>query len=382
MRPGLDHGEAAALRELGGSAPGKTLYVTLEPCNHIGRTGKCTELILGAGLSRVVIGIRDPNPRVAGGGVERLRAAGLEVTTGVLADRCRHQNRGYLRFLHSGRPQLILKAALSLDGRLGPPPGAASGVGPQWLTSAPARLHTHRLRDRCDAILVGAGTVVTDDPQLTVRLPAGEPRADRLRPPLRVVIDGALRTPPTAQLCAPGTLVLTSRVALAEKPAQAQALRARGVEVLGLPPPSSRDVAPRGGPAPTSIDLYAALHCLGERELLMVMCEGGATLHGALLEAGLYDEAALYLAPLFLGDEGVPLLRNFAVPAVSAAPWLTQLEVTRLGPDVLVSGLLRRGAFAPSSPLAAAPERESAAASLEDPGAPRPKEDGDVHRPG
>ena len=114
----------------------------------------------------------------------------------------------------------------------------------------------------------------------------------------------------------------------------------------------------------------------------MVMCEGGATLHGALLEAGLYDEAALYLAPLFLGDEGVPLLRNFAVPAVSAAPWLTQLEVTRLGPDVLVSGLLRRGAFAPSSPLAAAPERESAAASLEDPGAPRPKEDGDVHRPG
>jgi len=364
VRPGLAHGEAAALHALGGSAAGKTLYVTLEPCNHIGRTGKCTELILRAGLSRVVIGIRDPNPRVTGGGVERLRAAGIEVTVGVLADRCRHQNRGYLRFLHSGRPQLILKAALSLDGRLAPRPlaGPEAAVGPQWLTGAPARLHTHRLRDRCDAILVGAGTVLADDPQLTVRLPADEPRADRLRPPLRVVIDGALRTPETARLCGPGTLLLTSRAALADQPERAQALRARGVELVGLPPPSCRDVAPRGGLLPTSIDLYAALHCLGERELLMVMCEGGATLHGALLDAGLYDEAALYLAPLFLGDEGVPLLRHFAVPAVSAAPWLTSVQVERLGQDLLVSGLMRRGAFAPADY--------------------HPKEDGDVHRAG
>lgn len=414
VRPGLAHGEAVALGALGGSAPGKTLYVTLEPCNHVGRTGKCTELVLQAGLSRVVIGMRDPNPRVAGGGVERLRAAGLEVTVGVLEDRCRHQNRGYLRFLQSGRPHLILKAALSLDGRLGPrtpaaaavdqqwltgaqaatvdPQGLtgaqaatvgpqwlnsaqaatvgpqwltgapAAAVGPQWLTGAQARLHTHRLRDRCDAILVGAGTVLADDPLLTVRLPAGEPRADRLRPPLRVVIDGALRTPAAARLCAPGTLVLTSRAALREKPERAQALRARGVEVVGLPPPSARDVAPRDGLLPTSIDLYAALHCLGERELLMVMCEGGATLHGALLDAGLYDEAALYLAPLFLGDEGLPLLRHFAVPAVSAAPWLTAVQVERLGQDLFVGGLMRRGGFAPAA----------------DP----PTEAGDVHRPG
>lgn len=365
VRPGLAHGEAAALAALaavGGSAAGKTLYVTLEPCNHVGRTGKCTELILRAGLSRVVVGMRDPNPRVTGGGVECLRAAGIDVTVGVLADRCRHQNRGYLRFLQSGRPQLILKAALSLDGRLGPQAAPEGARGPQWLTGAPARLHTHRLRDRCDAILVGAGTVLADDPQLTVRLPAGEPRADRLRPLLRVVIDGALRIPETAHLCAPGTLVLTSRAALGDKPARAQALRERGVEVLGLPPPSSRDVAPRSGPLPTSIDLYAALHCLGERELRLVLCEGGAMLHGALLDAGLYDEAALYLAPLFLGDDGVPLLRHFAVPAVSAAPWLTSMQVERLGQDLFISGLLRRGAFAPESL--------------------HPKEDGDVHRPG
>ncbi|HRI53087.1 MAG TPA: dihydrofolate reductase family protein, partial [Pseudomonadota bacterium] len=138
--------------------------------------------------------------------------------------------------------------------------------------------------------------------------------------------------------------------------------RERGVEVLGLPPPSSRDVAPRSGPLPTSIDLYAALHCLGERELRLVLCEGGAMLHGALLDAGLYDEAALYLAPLFLGDDGVPLLRHFAVPAVSAAPWLTSMQVERLGQDLFISGLLRRGAFAPESL--------------------HPKEDGDVHRPG
>ncbi len=366
-RAGLDHGEAAALRQLAGTekARGKTLYVTLEPCNHIGRTGKCTEIILQAGLRRVVVGIRDPNPRVAGGGVERLRQAGVEVTVGVLAERCRYKNRGYLRWLQSGRPHLLLKAAVSLDGRLAP--GSSAGGGPHWLTSSAARQHAHILRDHCDAILVGAGTVLADDPQLTVRLPKDHERAGDPRQPLRVVLDGALRTAPTARLCAPGTLLLTSRTALAAQRDRAQALRDRGVEVLALPPPSSDDVGPRAGLSPTSVDLYAVLHCLGERGLLMAMCEGGATLHGAFLEAGLYDEAAIYVAPVFLGDEGVPLLRHFAVPSVSAAPWLTTMTSERLGPDLFISGPLRRGAFRPAG------ESGSAAGT---------REDGDVHRLG
>ena len=374
-RPGRDHGEAAALRPLEATdqTQGKTLYVTLEPCNHVGRTGKCTEMILRAGISRVVVGVRDPNPRVAGGGIERLRAAGLEVTVGVLQDRCRHLNRGYLRWLQSGRPHLTMKAALSLDGRLGPRPDRSAAVGPQWLTSAPARLHTHLLRDRCDAIIVGAGTILADDPRLTVRLPRGYARPDDERQPRRVVVDGALRIPATAQVCAPGTLVLTSQVALAAQPERAAALRARGVELIALPPPSAADVTPPAGLGSTSIDLYAALHCLGERDMLLVMCEGGATLHAALLDAGLYDEAALYLAPLFLGDEGVPLLRHFSVASVSAAPWLTVAHVEQLGPDLFVGGPLHRGGFAPSP--AAGEARAGAAVP-----SPHAKENSDVHR--
>ena len=249
-RPGLDHGEAAALRPLEGTskAQGKTLYVTLEPCNHVGRTGKCTDIILRSGIKRVVIGGRDPNPRVTGGGIERLQAAGLEITVGVLASRCRHLNRGYLRWLQSGRPHLIMKAAMSLDGRIGPRPALPATTAPQWLTSGPARLHTHLLRDRCDAILVGAGTVLADDPQLTVRLPKEYGRPDDTRQPRRVVIDGALRIPVTARVCAPGTLVLTSRVALAAQPERAQALRERGVELIGLPPPSDPRRRPAVGP--------------------------------------------------------------------------------------------------------------------------------------
>jgi diaminohydroxyphosphoribosylaminopyrimidine deaminase/5-amino-6-(5-phosphoribosylamino)uracil reductase len=303
----------------------------------------------------VVVGLRDPNPHVAGGGIERLRAAGVEVTVGVLAARCRYQNRGYLRWLASGRPHLILKAAVSLDGRLAPrpAPGGRQPAAPQWLTSDAARLHAHRLRDACDAILVGAGTVLADNPRLTVRIPG---RADE-RQPLRVVLDGALRVDPTAQLCGPGTLVLTSRCALVRHPQKAEALQKRGVELCELPPPSAQDVAPRSGLEPTSVDLYAALHALGQRQLLMVMCEGGATLHGALLDAGLYDEVALYLAPLFLGEEGVPLLRHFTAPSVAAAPWLAAPQVETLGPDLFVSGMLQRGSYFPATT-----EREGASA--------------------
>ena len=335
-RPGRDHAEVAALRRIGGRAPGKTLYVTLEPCNHIGRTGKCTEAILAAGLGRVVVGMHDPNPRVSGGGIERLRRAGIEVTVGVLEDRCRHQNRGYLRWLASGRPHMMMKAALSLDGRLALMDTKEKAErAPAWLTSGAARKEAHRLRDGCDAILVGAGTVLSDDPLLTVRLPGAERRDDRQ--PLRVVLDGALRTPPTARLCGPKTLILTSAQALAERPEQAAMLQGRGVELLALP----------AGHAVMhyKLDLVRVLQALGERELLFVMCEGGAMLHGALLEARLYDEAALFFAPLFLGNRGLPLCRDLQVDALSTAPWLDSMEHARLGPDFFIRGLLRPSGF-------------------------------------
>lgn len=351
---GQAHAEVDALRRLaatGGSAVGKTLYVSLEPCNHVGRTGKCTEAILAAGIRRVVVGMGDPNPHVAGGGADCLRKAGVEVLLGVCEAECRHENRGYLRWLHSGRPQLILKAAVSLDGRLAPVSAPSSVVGPRWLTGQAARQRAHQLRAQCDAILVGAGTVLTDDPQLTVRLDGqpGHPPDPQLvaRQPLRVVFDGALRLPVSAKVATPGTLLLTSFSALTAQSDRAQALRDRGVEIVALPPPSSSDVASRRGWA-TDIDLHAALRLLGQRNILLALCEGGGILHGALLEAGLYDEAALFVAPLFLGDAGVPLLRHLAIPDVTAASWLDSPRMTQLGRDLLIEGAIRRGGFSPS----------------------------------
>lgn len=338
--PGRDHAEVAALRHLDGRAPGKTLYVTLEPCNHIGRTGKCTDAVLAAGLRRVVVGLRDPNPRVTGGGIERLRSAGVEVTVllGESAEACRHQNRGYVRWLKDGRPQLQMKAAISLDGRLAPasaPIGPGGKRAPQWLTGAQARARAHQLRDHADAILVGAGTVESDDPLLTVRLPGSE--RGGARQPLRVVLDGALRTRPEAQLCGPGTLIITSEAAHRARVEQVAALRGRGVELLALP----------GAGAAEQLDLHEVLRALARRDVLFVMCEGGGFLHGALLSAGLYDEAALFVAPIFLGDSAVPLGRGLAVGAVADAPWLDRVQVEALGPDTLITGQVRSGGFAP-----------------------------------
>jgi diaminohydroxyphosphoribosylaminopyrimidine deaminase/5-amino-6-(5-phosphoribosylamino)uracil reductase len=362
-RAGTDHAEVAALRPLGLQAPGKTLYVTLEPCNHIGRTGKCTDAVLAAGIRRVVIGMHDPNPRVTGGGIERLRAAGLEVVVGVREAQCRHLNRGYLRWLHSGMPHAILKAALSLDGRLAPGgaepshlQGPAHPPAPQWLTGAEARAAAHVLRDEVDAILVGAGTVLADDPQLTVRLPPAAQQAAASsgrasRQPLRVVLDGALRTPETAKLIGPGTLLFTSEPSAAAQRDKVQALTGRGAEVVALPPfrPRSNEILHRAL-RPTDISPFDVLARLGERGVLLLLCEGGAELHAVLLELGLYAEAALFLAPVLLGDRGVPLLSGYPVPSVGAAPWLDGVTVQALGRDVLVRGLVHLGGYSPSAP--------------------------------
>lgn len=345
-RAGLDHGERAALRALGERAEGMTLYVTLEPCNHVGRTGKCTDAILAAGLRRVVIGMLDPNPRVAGGGAALLRERGLEVDEGILEERCREQNRGYLSWTLRGRPHLLMKAAISLDGRLAPraqraPLSTRHDGGQQFLTSAPARQLVHHLRDEQDAILVGAGTVLADDPQLTVRLADPGPAANRPareKQPLRVVLDGALRVPAAARIAQPGTLLFTSEQALSAQRSQATALRERGVEVAALPTD--------GG---TQLELRAVLDALGQRGILYALCEGGAALHAALLRAGLYDEAALFVAPLFLGETAVPLVEGLGELGVAQAPWLAGLRAEALPPDLLLRGRLRAPPYHPSS---------------------------------
>jgi riboflavin biosynthesis protein RibD len=350
---GGDHAEVAALRALGSAdaARGMTLYVTLEPCNHIGRTGRCTDAVLAAGLARVVCGMRDPNPRVQGGGIDRLRAAGVDVTVGVREPECREQNRGFVRAHSEGRPQTLLKAALSLDGRIAPG-GLRRQTGPIWLTSPQARAVAHRLRAESDAILVGVGTVLADDPRLSVRLPERSPSRAELSgspdwpQPLRVVVDSQLRTPSKAQLLGPGALIFTCQRALAERSSQAAALTARGAELVAVPTVEGSerldlravlqrlcandvDVAPgrvvytamlneRGG-----IESDLTVLRVGEREFFVLTGSAQATRDFAWIErhigggehATLVDVTGAYSIVSVMGPKAQPLLESLSSDA-------------------------------------------------------------------
>jgi diaminohydroxyphosphoribosylaminopyrimidine deaminase / 5-amino-6-(5-phosphoribosylamino)uracil reductase len=317
QRAGGPHAEVVALDALARSARarGATLYVTLEPCCHTGRTGPCTDRLLAAGIRRVVVGSRDDNPLVAGRGITRLRRAGVQVDVGCLEQACRAANRGFFRWIREHRPHVTLKAAATLDGFIAPPRPVRPG-SVHWITGTPARAAAHRLRARHDAILVGAGTVIADDPRLTVRLP-GPPLP---RPPRRLVLDGRLRTPPTARLFrergAP-PLVIAGRPArlparaARELERRARALGDAGAEVQFLPADA------RG-----QVPLPALLRHLGTRELQSLLVEGGSAVHGAFIAARLVDEVALFLAPRLQGG-GVP------IAAGPALPWDAPL---RLGP--------------------------------------------------
>lgn len=331
-RAGLAHAEVEALRAAGDRARGATAYVTLEPCNHHGRTGPCAEALIAAGVARVVVAMADPNPRVRGGGAERLRAAGIPVEVGLCEAEARALNAGFVRWVVSGRPRVTLKAAVTLDGRL-----AASSGDARWVSGEASRREAHRLRDACDAILVGAGTVRADDPALTTRLDPEARGRRRGRTPLRVVLDGRLAIPEAARLVGEGTLILATE----EAPADAEArLRARGVEVLRLPASASHQ--PGEG---VRLDLGAVLDELGRRGVLELLVEGGGAVHGAFLAAGLVDRVVVFVAPKLLGD-GVPLLTlpaGTAPPAKMADAWrLEGVTVRQLGDDAMIVGDLVR----------------------------------------
>lgn len=315
-RAGLPHAEVEALTVAGRHARGATAYVTLEPCNHRGRTGPCTEALLGAGVARVVAAIADPNPRVAGGGGAWLRSRGVRVDIGGLADEAAELAGGFLRHVASGRPRVTLKAAVSLDGRL-----AASSGDSRWITGPAARREAHRLRDQSDAILVGAGTVRADDPALTTRLPGG-----RGRDALVVILDGGLRISEEARVVRPGTLVATSLVADEGKAAR---LRARGAEVVRLPGSGPR------------VDLGALLDELGRRAVLDLLVEGGGEVHGELLGGGFVDRVRIFVAPKLIGAAGRPLVALPGATTMAEAWSLRAPEVRRFGDDVLIGGRLR-----------------------------------------
>jgi diaminohydroxyphosphoribosylaminopyrimidine deaminase/5-amino-6-(5-phosphoribosylamino)uracil reductase len=284
-RAGEPHAEALALAVAGENARGGTAYVTLEPCSHHGRTGPCADALVAAGISRVVVGTEDPNPRVRGQGIARLRAAGIEVEVGVLEREARALNPGFFARMTRGRPWLCCKLAMSLDGRT----AMASGES-KWITGESARQDVQRLRARSCAVMTGIGTVLTDDPRLDVRL--GD--AASARQPLRVVLDSQLRTPPGARLTAtPGHALVVHADA---HPGREQALVGAGCELLRLPDGQGR------------VALPALLDALAARECNEVLLEAGAALCGAFAAAGLIDEYRIYMAPVLLGSRARPLL--------------------------------------------------------------------------
>ncbi|MDX2170704.1 MAG: bifunctional diaminohydroxyphosphoribosylaminopyrimidine deaminase/5-amino-6-(5-phosphoribosylamino)uracil reductase RibD, partial [Deltaproteobacteria bacterium] len=309
---GAPHAEAAALRAAGARARGATLYVTLEPCNRRGRTGACTEAVLASGVRRVVYGTRDPNPRVRGGGALRLRRAGLRVAPGVETAACDELVAGFRSRVQRGRPLVTLKLAATLDGRIATRRGDS-----RWITGAAARRLVHTWRNEMDAVMVGAGTVLADDPRLTCRLRGG-------RDPLRVIVDGRLRVPLTARVltkeAARGTVLATVR----SSSRKLAALRARGAEVLALPG--------RGG----RLSLPRLLRALAQRGVNTVLLEGGATLAGAALRAGVVDRLAIFLAPKLIGGDGVPMLGPLGVRAMAGAPALRVTGVEAIGDDWLI----------------------------------------------
>ncbi len=307
-----------ALRRAGSASCGATLYLTLEPCSHFGRTPPCAPAVIAAGIGRVVVGATDPNPRVRGRGLRALRGAGVAVTTGVLADEAHEVIAWFRHFVLRRRPFVIVKLAASLDGRI----ATAAGES-RWLSGRGARRLVHTLRDRVDAVMVGAGTVLADDPALTCRIRGG-------RDPLRVVVDGALRISPRARLLRQrsraATLIATAKAASA---ARVRGLAAAGAELLRFDAPAGR------------IRLAALLAELARRDVTSVLVEGGGDLASALLRERVVDRVLVVATPRLLGGDARPMLGPLAVRRLAAAPRLRDLRIERLGPDLLIDGAVQ-----------------------------------------
>jgi len=314
-RAGEPHAEVHALHEAGARARGGTLYCTLEPCSHTGRTGPCVVRIAEAGIARVVAAVEDPNPLVNGRGFSFLRDRGVAVDVGVGRDAALRLNQPFFTFIREHRPFVILKAATSLDGRI------AAGAGQRTtLTSAGADRRTHLLRAEVDAIGVGSATVIVDDPLLTVR------GVYRERPLVRVIFDRRLRTPPTARIFSTleqGAVIMMTSVGAAADEPRAAALRAAGARLEVV---SGAD------------GVRGALDRLGDLGITSLLLEGGATLHAAFWDAGFVDYAHVYVTPHVLGPAGVPFAGGRAVPLAG----LFEQRVEACGPDVLIEGYVHR----------------------------------------
>lgn len=307
-RAGAPHAEVHALREAGEAARGATAYITLEPCSHQGRTPPCAQALVAAGVARVVAAMQDPNPRVSGAGFSQLRAAGIAVDSGLLEDDAQALNVGFVARMRRGRPWLRVKSAASLDGRT----ALANGVS-QWITGPAARRDGHRWRARSCAVLTGIGTLLQDNPRLTVRDVA------TTRQPLRIVVDRDLQLPPTARIFEDGPVLVFAAV---DHPDKRVLIEARGGEVVLLPD------------ARRKVDLAAMAQELARRELNEILVEAGNRLNGALLHAGVVDELVVYLAPQLLGDAARGMFDLGELTALEQRIALSTQDVRRFDGDL------------------------------------------------
>lgn len=319
-KAGSAHAEVEALNRLGGKAPGATLYVTLEPCNHVGRTPPCTQAVLESGIQRVVIGMRDPNPDVDGGGCETLTRGGVEVEVGVLEEECRQLNEAFLKFVTFRRPFVILKSAMTLDGWTGSSTGNS-----KWITNQESRGFVHKLRDQVDAVMVGVGTVISDNPFLTTRLPPGRRQG---RDALRIVVDTRLRTPVDSNVIEEESSSQTIIAVAEDVPSETvSAFEEKGVWIVPCP------LKDKG------IDLMYLMETLGKRSVMSILVEGGATLAGSLIRESLVDKFHIFISPkIFGGSDGVPMARGRGPLRMEDCLSLGDIRIKRFGSDILITG--------------------------------------------
>jgi len=320
--PGREHAEVLALREAGRSARGATLYVTLEPCNHEGNTPPCTQAILRAGINRVVFATRDPNPRVKGKGAEFLRGRGVRVEWGLLEEQARLLNQDWEKFIVTGLPFVTLKVGMTADGKIATRTGKS-----RWITGEKARRRVHAMRRAADAVMTGIGTVMSDDPELTVR----EVPLRGAQNPLRVLLDSRLRIPLASRLAEgrPPTVVITTR---RHNTAKAERLRERGVRVVAV------------GSSKGRVDVGEALKLLGEEGVVDLLVEAGATLNAALVESGLADRLVLFVAPRVFGGSGSPAwMGGEGVEDLADSFDFAWHKAERVGDDLMLVAHKRKG---------------------------------------
>ena len=319
---GGHHAEIHALENAGEKAKGSTFYVTLEPCNHTGRTPPCTHAILKSGIKRVVAGMKDPNPRVTGGGLAFLKSQGLDVSVGVCEDECRRLNEIFVKYSTTSLPFVILKCAATLDGLIATRTGDS-----KWITNPRSRQFVHELRHAVDAVMVGIGTVVKDNPRLTTRL-EGHKGSD----PIRIILDTRLSIPLEARLLHlssdSDTLIVTGRLVSAEK---RRALERTGVRFLAMDCHEDQ------------IDLRALVRDLGKMEITSFLIEGGSRVNGAALRAGIVDKIYMFYAPkIYGGDDGAPICAGPGVEFMEKSMRLKNISVHRFEDDVMIEGYLKK----------------------------------------